>query len=222
MPHLATHRIPRVVPAVVLVAMLLVPLRAAAAPAKDVSATDTVRRHFETVLALLKSASFRELSHDGRREELRKASDRIFGWEEMARRSLGAEWGQRVAQEQRSFTERFVRLVERFYLGRLEEIDVSNVSEVPIRYLGETAAARETVVRTRLVHRRDLPVNFWMVHRANRWHVVDVEVDGVSVVDNYRAQFLRVLTRDGYPALVERIADRTSAPREDRDLGASP
>ena len=202
--------------------MLLLPPAVTAAPTKDVSATDTVRRHFEAVLRLLKSADFRDRSPEKRREELRKVSDRMFRWDEMARRSLGSAWSERGGRERLAFTDGFVRLVERFYLGRLEEINVSNVSEVPIRYLGETTVARETVVRTRLEHRRDMPVNFWMVHRGNRWQVVDVEVDGVSLVDNYRAQFLRVVARDGYPALAERIADRISAFPEQREPGASP
>jgi phospholipid transport system substrate-binding protein len=222
MPHLATGRLSRVLPALIVVAVLAVAAPTAADPAGDTSATETVRRHFESVLALLKSRAFRELSTEKRRAELRRVSDRMFAWDEMARRSLGVAWKDRDAGERRSFTHGFVRLVERFYLGRLEDLDVSQVSDVPIRYLGEATAARETVVETRLVHRRELPVNFRMVHRAKRWLVVDLEVDGISVVDNYRAQFARVVARDGYPALVERVEDRANALRDDREGGASP
>jgi phospholipid transport system substrate-binding protein len=216
------HAALAVVTGAVLVLLVLIPPRAIASPTRDVSATDTVRRHFEAVLALLKSPTFQGLSMDRRREELRYLSERMFGWEAMARRSLGVAWEARAPRERLSFIDGFVRLVERFYLGRLEDADVSHVSNVPIRYVGERAAARETVVQTRLVHRRDLPVNFRMVHRGNRWQAVDVEVDGVSVVDNYRAQFGRVVARDGYAALVELIADRASAPRAEPGTDASP
>ena len=210
----------RAIPAIVLFALLLLPALSAAAPSRDTAPIEVVRRHFESVLALLKSPGFRGLPAEERRGALRRVSDRMFGWDEMARRSLGASWAGRIGDERRSFTDGFVRLLERFYLGRLEDADVSGVSEVPIRYLGETTAPHATIVRTRLVHRRDLPVNFWMVHGDNRWQVVDVEVDGVSLVDNYRAQFARVVARDGYPALLDRMADLLSAPREDVD--ASP
>jgi phospholipid transport system substrate-binding protein len=208
--------------AVVLFALLLVPAPSAAGTSRDTAPTDVVRRHFESVLALLKSATFRNLPAEERLGALRRVSDRTFGWDEMARRALGASWAGRIADERRSFTDGFARLMERFYLGRLEEAHVGGVSEVPIRYLGETIALRATIVRTRLVHRRDLPVNFWMVHGDYRWQVVDVEVDGVSLVDNYRAQFSRVIARDGYPALLDRIADRLDPPGVERDAAASP
>ena len=50
-----------------------------------------------------------------------------------------------------------------------------------------------------------------MSPRVGRWEVCDVRVDGVSVADNYRAQFDRVLSGGSFPALVERMIGKTEA-----------
>lgn len=183
------------------------------AQTKEMSATDALRRHFEHVLATLQSDRFGDYSAEKRRAELRKIGARLFDWNEMSQRALGVHWSDRGPRERRAFTDHFIRLVERSYMGRVEEIDVRGVSEVPVRYVAEVPIGRETVVQTRLTHRRDLPVDFRMVQRGGKWLVVDVVVDGVSAVENYRAQFNRVMTRGGYVQLLDRI----SAKGEGRD-----
>ncbi|MBM4439014.1 MAG: ABC transporter substrate-binding protein [Candidatus Rokubacteria bacterium] len=185
-----------------------------AASGKDVTATDALRKHFEVVLATLQSEKFRSLDVAERRQELRKISSRMFHWSEMSQAALGDHWNGRSNGERRALTNSFVRLVERTYAGRLELLDVTGVESVPIRFLGEAPSGKETIVRTRLDHRRDLPVDFRMVQRKGQWGVVDVIVDGVSAVDNYRAQFSRVVSRGGYLKLVESISDKGNEARE--------
>lgn len=190
--------------------------------AKDGTATDALRKHFDVVLSLLKAEKFVALDADQRRAELRELSGRLFAWSEMSQRALGPVWKERTAQERRAYTDDFTRLVEGFYIGRLEDLDVSGISSVPVQYLGESTAGRSTIVATRLNHRRDLPVDFWMVHRRGRWRVVDMVVEGVSAVENYRAQFQRVVAREGYPELVNRMSPKARALRETGTTAASP
>ncbi|MGH9365152.1 MAG: ABC transporter substrate-binding protein, partial [Thermoanaerobaculia bacterium] len=52
---------------------------------------------------------------------------------------------------------------------------------------------------------QELPVDYWMVRRGERWKVQDVVVDGVSLVMNYRAQFARVLAAHPYAGLVAKM-----------------
>jgi phospholipid transport system substrate-binding protein len=188
---------------------------------KDLSATDALRKHFELILATLQSDRFTDYSAEKRQAELRKLGARLFDWNEMSQRALGVHWSDRAPRERRVFSDHFVRLVERSYMGRVEEIDVRRVSEVPVRYVGEIPVGRETLVQTRLTHRRDLPVDFRMVHRGGKWLVVDVVVDGVSAVENYRAQFNRVMARGGYVQLLDRISAKNEGRAEDGG-GSSP
>jgi cell division septation protein DedD len=49
-----------------------------------------------------------------------------------------------------------------------------------------------------------------MHHRQGRWLVHDVLLDGVSLVENYRAQFQKVMQRSSYAELVTEMRARTA------------
>jgi phospholipid transport system substrate-binding protein len=51
-------------------------------------------------------------------------------------------------------------------------------------------------------HEEDLPITFMLERRGNDWIVYDVNVEGVSMVQNYRAQFTRVIKREGLRQLM--------------------
>src|SRR5437667_46352 len=54
---------------------------------------------------------------------------------------------------------------------------------------------------------------------VERWRAVDVRIEGISLVANYRAQFNTIISRSGYPDLVSRLKakrDVRSGGREDR------
>jgi phospholipid transport system substrate-binding protein len=46
-----------------------------------------------------------------------------------------------------------------------------------------------------------LPNTFMLERRGDDWLAYDVAVEGVSMVENYRAQFNRVIKRDGLAQL---------------------
>ena len=37
------------------------------------------------------------------------------------------------------------------------------------------------------------------------WRIVDITVDGVSTVENYRSSFNRVIAKDGVEGLIQRL-----------------
>lgn len=54
---------------------------------------------------------------------------------------------------------------------------------------------------------RDVRMDYTMGRVGERWRVHDVVINGVSLVDNYRAQFARVLRTASYADLLERLRD---------------
>src|SRR6185369_8133874 len=69
-------------------------------------------------------------------------------------------------------------------------------------------------VWTTLLSKRglDLPFTYRMIERAGRWAICDVVIDGVSVADNYRAQFFRVMRSSSYQELVRQMRTRVPEP----------
>jgi phospholipid transport system substrate-binding protein len=181
--------------------------------------TDQLRGSVDRVLRLVGDpASKREPSRD-RRASLRKIADEIFDWEETARRSLGTHWQQRTPAEREEFVGLFTEMLERSYMSKIELYDGERIG-----YAGDTIEGDQAIVRTKLVnkHGNEMGVNYKMRRRdGDRWKVYDVEIEGVSLVANYRTQFNNLLRRSSYPELV-RTMKAKFAPDEPEAVAASP
>ena len=195
----------------VLLTLLIAPTGVFADPPHVTSATDELRRTLDEVFAVAQSAKFRTLDTGERRSVIRKMTDRLFNWPEVAKRALGPHWAQRSALERRRLADGFASLAERAYTGPVEQMGHRRVPSDAIRYLGEEKSGNDTVVRTVFAYPRELPVDFVMSKRGRQWEVCDVRVDGVSAADNYRAQFERVMATGSFPDVVERMTPKTNS-----------
>ncbi len=70
-----------------------------------------------------------------------------------------------------------------------------------------TVAERGALVRTEVQARygNDMQLDYLMARSGKGWLVRDVVIDGVSLVENYRAQFARILRTASYADLVLRL-----------------
>ncbi len=137
-----------------------------------------------------------------RRLEVRRVAAELFDFDEIARRALSRHWASRSPEEQAEFTRLFTDLLERTYLGRIEAY-----SGETIIYLGEVVDGPFATVRSKVITRRrvETPLDYQLRLRDGRWKVYDVLIDHVSFVATYRTEFARVIQRESYAALVERL-----------------
>jgi phospholipid transport system substrate-binding protein len=47
-----------------------------------------------------------------------------------------------------------------------------------------------------------------MVQKGGAWKVGDIVTEGVSLVSSYRSQFTKIIKKDGFPALVQKMKDK--------------
>ena len=137
-----------------------------------------------------------------RRLELRRVAAELFDFDEISRRALSRYWAVRTAEEQAEFTHLFTDLLERTYVGRIE-----SYSGERIVYLGEAVDGPFATVRSKVVTRRrtETPFDYRLHLRDGRWRVYDILIDHVSFVATYRSEFARIIQRESYAALVERL-----------------
>lgn len=178
----------------------LLPL--ASASAQDGARAYLERKHEEVNRILRQEASER------RSERLRDLLNDLLDYPELSRRALGEHWEQRSEAERQQFVDLLRRLVERNYEGNLERI-----LDFEVTYDRESRRGDLNVVHTTArsrTQRRQPPVqiDYAMRRVDGRWRVVDVSTDGVSMVDNYRAQFHRIIQRDGWGELIARMQRR--------------
>jgi phospholipid transport system substrate-binding protein len=179
----------------------------AAGPAVAGEPTDALKERVDRVVQILAQPG-------DHRAEIRRIAEDIFDFEEMSRRALGPHWNARTPEERRQFVPLFTDVLERAYIGRVE-----SGRDGKVLYVGESVDGDEATVRTRIVtpQRTEIPVDYRMRRKDGRWRVYDVNIEGVSLVNNYRSQFNSVIQSSSYDALVERLRSAKEA-----DAAASP
>jgi phospholipid transport system substrate-binding protein len=191
-----------------------------ASPATAGVPTDQLRVHVDRVFTLLEDPQFKKERVPQRRAAIRQIADEIFDFSETARRSLGPHWQPRSAGERQEFVKLFADLLEHSYVSKIELFDGEKIS-----YVGDNVQGDQAVVRTMIVTRQgsEIPVNYRMHAKGDRWLVYDVEIEGVSLIANYRAQFNKIIRTSSYDELVRKLRSRQAEVTSgDRAEAASP
>jgi hypothetical protein len=53
-------------------------------------------------------------------------------------------------------------------------------------------------------------LNYRLINDTGSWKVYDVVIEGVSLVNNYRSQFSRIINESPYAELVRRLKNKVS------------
>ena len=172
-------------------------------------ATDQVRSTVDQVIAILQDSSLKvESKQKDRREQLRKVILARFDFAEMARRSLGPEWRRRTPAEQEDFVKLFTDLLQENYIGTIESYNGDKVI-----YNRELKDQDNAEVQTTLTTKREdsYSINYRLRLVGKDWKVYDVVIENISVVNNYRSQFSRVLARSSYEELVRNMREKAQS-----------
>jgi phospholipid transport system substrate-binding protein len=165
--------------------------------------TDQLRGNVERVLKLVGDTSTKTPDRTkDRRTQVRRIADDFFAFDETAKRALGRHWQGRTPAEQKEFVALFSDLLERSYLTK---IDLYGGEK--IQYVGEVAEPEQATVKTKILTKSEseIPVDYRMLRRGEKWLVYDVVIEGVSLISNYRTQFNKIIQTSSYEELVRKI-----------------
>jgi phospholipid transport system substrate-binding protein len=183
----------------VLAIILLSPGHASA----GASARGELDEFFQRAMAIRRDAT----SAQQARDDVRGLASTLFDGRTAARQALGGAWSQRTAAERDEFTRAFTAVLERAYL-EIVEARLPRDRPPTIRILSEDVTAEgAAIVRTKVRARDggDVQLDYRMIRPGKAWMIRDVAIDGVGLVDNYRAQFAQVLRRSSYSELLGRL-----------------
>ncbi len=176
---------------------LLVSQAWAAAP------TDQLKSSIEKVVKILDDPT---LKTDGKVKErkaaVRKVANDIFDFGETAKRSLARHWLNRTDQEREEFIKLFGDLLERSYISKINLYGGEQIS-----YVGEMVDGELATVRSKIITKQgtEVPIEYRMHRRGERWLVYDVSIEGVSLISNYRTQFNKIIQTSSYQELVKKM-----------------
>lgn len=148
----------------------------------------------------------------GRPEKLRRIEDVVdaaVDFETMARLVLARNWRKLSPQQQREFVHLF-----RQHLAHTYGDNIDNYRNETVEILGEREEARgDRTVQTRIVRRGAEPVlvDYRMRRKDGQWRIIDVIIERVSLVANFRSQFQEIIARGGPEKLLEELRKKTGA-----------
>jgi len=176
------------------------------APAAAGVPTDQLKGAVERVLKTLDDPALKGDARVGdRRVAVRKIANEIFDFSEIAKRSMARHWQPLSEAQKNEFVGLFADLLERSYISKIETYGGEK-----IQYTAERADGEFATVSTRIITKNgtEVPVDYRMIKRADRWLVYDVSIEGVSLVSNYRTQFNKIIQTTSYNELISKLRNK--------------
>jgi phospholipid transport system substrate-binding protein len=167
---------------------------------------EAVRAAIDKAVQILKDPRLQ--AKDRKRERidrLREVLTPIFDYDEMSKRALGAHWRRRTPAEQEEFVVLFRDFLERTYA---DKIDLYGGEKV--LFGRETIDADFAQVETTIISPKgeEIAVVYKLRRGNGKWKVYDAVVENISLINNYRSQFDRVISTASYEELVKRLREK--------------
>jgi phospholipid transport system substrate-binding protein len=157
----------------------------------------------------------RPLLADSRKNESRivQIVGRLLDFDRLCKDALGKHWEGRTDAEQKEFVTTLTDLIEKNLVTRL-----SDTRNHIVKYEGEEAAGGKATVTTIVASGpgpRDTQTEivYKLEQRGRKWVVVDMVTDGVSLVQNYRSQFNKIITNEGWGVMIRKMKDKLAEGR---------
>jgi phospholipid transport system substrate-binding protein len=140
-------------------------------------------------------------------DQLRQIVYPLFDFNEMAKRSLGANWRRANPQQQKEFVLTFTALLEKTYA---DQIDLYNGQKV--LYTGESIDGDYAQVDSRIIDKDGQTYSVvYRLHKIDgKWKIYDVIAENISLVNNYRSQFNRVIAKSSFDELLKTMKEKAN------------
>ena len=158
-------------------------------------------------VTIMSHTSVAELQATGLPEKARQLVFARFDFSEMTKRSLGAHWKSMDQAEQREFIAAFTQRLLVFY-GK----SVRSTGNEKIEFMREVREGKQASVETKVISGNgdQTPIDYRLRDVDGQWMVYDVVIDNVSLVNNYRSQFERVIAKSSVQDLLRKMKDQDS------------
>ncbi len=125
----------------------------------------------------------------------------------IARRVLAKHWRGADENQQKRFTVEFRDYLVRFYSRAFANYDGEKIELVGGAELDERGNA---LVRTNILRKngQTIPVNYKLINEQSRWRVIDVVIEGISLVQSKRDEFGPMISSQGLDKVIAQLASK--------------
>jgi len=129
----------------------------------------------------------------------------------MSSKALGREaWLRATPTQRQAFSQQFASLLIRTYSSALAQYTNERVNFLPLR--GDYNNQSRVQVNSVIVRESGPSINlsYRMMRVGGQWMLYDFSVDGVSIIESFRSQFVEVLQQRGIDGLINELAQHNA------------
>lgn len=188
--------------------MVLIGLFAGIAQANDIAPDALVRDAAQDVLAIIKKD--KDIQAGSQKKLLDLVEAKVlphFDFKRMTQLAVGKHWRSAAPAQQDALTNEFRTMLVRTYSNSLSAYKNQTIEYKPLTM---KAGDTDVTVKTQVIQPggQPVPINYALEKQPNGWKVYDVEVDGVSLVTNYRGSFGSEIGKSGIDGLIKTLVDK--------------
>jgi phospholipid transport system substrate-binding protein len=130
-------------------------------------------------------------------------------FEVVTRSAVGPQWRSATPEQRTKLQAEFKTLLIRVYAGAIAQLrdqTVEVTKTLPV------AGSAQVVVQTEVRGKGEpIKLDYRLDKPADAWKIIDVNVGGLWLVQNYRTQFAQELAKGGVDGLITTLAERNKA-----------
>lgn len=172
------------------------------------SPMEQVKETIDKVIEIIKS---QDLNRDAKREKLSATIRSSFDFTSMSQRILAQNWRKTSPQEREQFIRLLAELLERSYIGNIE-----NYTDEKVEFVKERIKQKNAAIDTLIItESKEIPVSYRMLQNKEEWKVYDVVIESVSFVNNYRNSYGQVIKKQGMAGLLAKMEEKLTQLRQE-------
>lgn len=172
-------------------------------------ARDQLKSTVDEILGVLADTS---LEKTEKRRKITESISARFDFRTMAQQILATNWKKTNEAQQKRFVELFSELLQESYVGRIEAYTNEKI-EFKGEKLEDGRVTIDSVIHTSAA---DIPVQYKMLRKEDKWQVYDVVIEGISFIRSYRTNYQDVVKKDGIDGLLTQMEAKIATLRSEK------
>lgn len=158
-------------------------------------AQDQLKTSIDQILEILKNPAFKgDENKEKRRAGLKEKISERFDFAKMSKSSVSKKlWKSGTPEEKKEFINLFSQLLEDTYISKIE-----SYTDEKIVFVKDDVKKQKATIHTKIITKtNEIPINYSLYqNKEGDWKVKNIQVVGLNLVGNYRAQFKSIKTFD--------------------------
>ncbi len=146
------------------------------------------------------------------KDKILKVLNQMLDFPVLCKDALGRHWDGKTDAQRKEFADTLHALIEKNVVKRLRDTRTHKVKYESEELAGDAATVVTTVSNGDGPRAQQIEIAYKLHKVGKTWAVIDMVTDGVSLVQNYRSQFNKIITQDGWDAVIKKMKEKLAEP----------